>query len=79
VSIGCCNDASKVTLTGAGLEGGALGQDLCFLIDSRRAGTGMIIITWVFTAIRIINISIMIVIILLGRILNKSHSSLIYH
>ena len=40
VSVLCCNDASKVTLAGQGLEGGALGHDLCFVVDTRRAGTG---------------------------------------
>ena len=40
VNVGCCNDASKVTVTGKGLEGGALGQDLCVTVDTRRAGCG---------------------------------------
>ena len=42
VSVGCCNDASKVTVTGPGLDGGALGQDLCVTVDTRRAGSGII-------------------------------------
>jgi len=41
VTVGCCNDASKVTVTGAGLDGGALGQDLCCIVDTRRAGSGI--------------------------------------
>ena len=40
VNVACCNDASKVTVTGAGLDGGMLGQDMCFIVDTRRAGMG---------------------------------------
>jgi len=40
VSVGCSNDASKVTVTGQGLEGGPVGQDLCLVVDTRRAGSG---------------------------------------
>jgi len=40
VNVACSNDASKVTVTGEGLQGGALGQDLCAVVDTRRAGSG---------------------------------------
>ena len=40
VSVGCCNDASKVTVTGPGLAGGTVDQTLYVNVDTRRAGTG---------------------------------------
>lgn len=45
VSVGCSNDASKVTVTGQGLEGGPVGQDLCLVVDTRRAGSGELLAT----------------------------------
>ena len=40
VSVGCCNDASKVTVSCEGLECAQLGQDVCVIVDARRAGSG---------------------------------------
>jgi filamin len=40
VSVTSGTDSSKVVCTGDGLKGGAVGQELCIVVDTRRAGPG---------------------------------------
>lgn len=43
VSVASGADPSKITVSGAGLSGGAIGHDLLFTIDTKRAGAGKMV------------------------------------